>query len=599
MARSGTTRVVSEGTPEQVARLHRLGRELRLTDQILTFDLDRTAVVATGPAPAWTSLDGDEVTFCTAFMPEPVTPYDIAIWLGTNAHEVGHVLFSPRGDSTLMKRVISASQTTRPSMARTHNIIEDQRQERLLLGRFSAWRGYLLAALAHHIDPLGLDSWVLLAGRTWLPAEVRALSRANFVVSHDEDTAAAVERIVGSYQRLSDPGEADWVEAWALIEELDRLVRVEHVTIPPRSCTVIQGGEPDTDEAEGEWLPAAADDPEPENEAPGSPESDEDDPSGMGTAEVDQGKRSESQPSTPEPEAPKASPSPDSGRRPKAPSKAQEAVAKAAAKALAEEAGDDLERVVDAINSPSEAGDATADHSEGTWLPTTDRAMQLEREVSDALLDLRDNVEPGWDKRTDSGRLNVRRLLTSYADADELFDRFNPGALEAVDFEVVLLLDVSGSMGGSVLPLSEALWAIRHAVDKLEGRLTAYTFDTRHMVLCEPGERPDDRLYLLDAMGGTDPTEAWYEAHRIVEGSSATQKLVIALTDGGWFSDRATDAVKACNEAGAVTALAVLGSYRSWDRMDFGQQITRRIEAPGALALLFRSIAEALIKEKS
>ena len=40
--------------------------------------------------------------------------------------------------------------------------------------------------------------------------------------------------------------------------------------------------------------------------------------------------------------------------------------------------------------------------------------------------------------------------------------------MEAASLEVVLLLDVSGSMNGHTKPLAEATWAIRQAADDID-----------------------------------------------------------------------------------------------------------------------------------
>src|SRR3954470_5040621 len=101
-------------------RLDRLAREMRLTNQILSGDLAEVAVQHGGPAPAWTSLDGEVITFSLEHMPMPSSRLDVAVWLGTNAHELGHVLFSPRADAPLVVRLRSAGE---PSLLQLHNIV--------------------------------------------------------------------------------------------------------------------------------------------------------------------------------------------------------------------------------------------------------------------------------------------------------------------------------------------------------------------------------------------------------------------------------------------------------------------------------------------
>jgi len=614
MQRSGTTEVRVGATPEQVQRLHRLGRELRLTDQILTDDVDRVAIVATGSAPAWTSLDGQSITFALGEMPEPTSHYGIGVWLGTNAHEVGHSLFSPRGDSPLMRRVIATAETSRPHLAQAHNIVEDQRQERLLLGRFAAWRGYLVAALAHHIDVAQPGAWVLLAGRTWLSDSIRAQARAAAVAEHGDHFAAEVERIVGAYQTLTDPGHAESAEAFSLCLQLDDLLADQAMAMPTMpSCTVVVAGQPDLDDAAPAWnLPATAD------EAPEADDDDEGDddegepfdgddldegPSGPGDGEVEQAE------ATTEADAPTAE---GAGNEPGQPPTMQDQLRQEAEAALDEQdTRADLERVIEAVEAPAPAGETTVGSSHGEYREATDHARALERDISEALLELKDAAEAGWLRRTDSGRLNVRRWMTDpSADYDQMFDRFDPGALDAAGLEVVVLTDVSGSMMGQVGKLAEAVWSIRQAVDRMEGRCTVFTFTAQEYREWAGGDqRPDDRMFVPTAYGGTDPAEALYEAHRIIAGSEAPNRIVLILTDGEWNkggayggtvggTDQQRAAMEALNAEGACTALAVLGASASAADPDHGQQITRRLTNLDGLALLFREVASRMIEER-
>jgi uncharacterized protein with von Willebrand factor type A (vWA) domain len=153
-------------------------------------------------------------------------------------------------------------------------------------------------------------------------------------------------------------------------------------------------------------------------------------------------------------------------------------------------------------------------------------------------------------------------------------------------------MDVSGSMSGQTMRLAQATWAIRHAVDDLEGTCTVLTYDDGpHRVMAAPGERPDDRLFHPWANGGTNPTSALAEAYRIIADSQARNRLVIILTDGEWngSSRTAEPIIRAINATGAVTALCELGAFAGGN--DHGCGHLARIDDPADLARLFRSIA--------
>jgi len=575
--------------PHELLRVQRLARELRLTDQILSVDVDKVNVEPAGPAPAWTTLEGDKITFAYNQMPKPDTPLHIAVWLGTNAHELGHVLYSPRKSSTLMFRVLESDRTYLRGVAQLHNVVEDQRQERLILSRFAPWAGYLTAALGHHIKPDNGNAWLLLAGRTWLPQAVRDEARTKCIASHGQHVTDEVTRLVGDYQRLSDPGEGEVDDAWQILEELHALFADQMPTLPT-PCVVMTHGEPDNDGAEEAQVnaPAAADESGTDDSDDGDGDDDGDDD---GTDDDDD----EQSQSHGQGGGQGGGAGNEKADTPIDPRSFSGAISDAARETIEqdEDAKRDLDSVTESLdkgrsNERAEGADAT-----GEYVEATDAARRLHHEVADALLDLKDESEPGWLRRVDSGRLNVRRLAMPNVDADALFDRYESGQLDSTEFDVVLLLDVSGSMAREVKPLAEATWAIRSAVDDLEGSITVFAFDSGpHEVLAYPGERPDGRMFVPRAKGGTNPESALREAFRVIAGSAARSRLVIIMSDGDWNSSQPDAIVRALNECGVTTVLAVLGgSGAITPDAQHGCQYAEHIADPAGLARLFRKVA--------
>lgn len=582
--RAGTTNVsltLSDGfTPRDILRISRLARELRLTNQILSTDLDTVSVVDTGPAPAWTSLDGDHVSFAAKRMPRLDRRVDVAVWLGTNAHELGHVLFSPRKGSPLMQRIIEGEQLMLKGITQLHNIVEDQREERLMLARFAPWRSYLTAALGFHLKADDMSAWLLMAGRTWLPDKVRAEAQARFVMAWGRATADEVEGLIGDYQRLVDPGDSEADEAWAVLERLHALFEGHMPTLPP-TCTVMEGGEPDTGEA-GEGAPAAADEAGDEG-GTGSSGEDGDGDDGMGDAEGDDADGGSG-------EAGGAGTQPGKGGGDIG--KQLRNAAKRQIDTADDESADDLDAIIDAMRYGRPGDEAEGDEPIGRLDVATDEARRLHREVGDALLDLKDLSEPGWIKRVDSGRLSPKRLASG-ADPDTLFDRYEPGQMDASELDVMLLLDVSGTMAGSTHPLAEATWAIRHAVDDLEGECTVLTWDSGpHRVLAKAGERPDERMFVPSALGGTVPTSALREAYGRLADSQARNRLMVIITDGDWGGDvrQAHAVIEAMRDEGIITVCALLGHRvraGEFHSCEYGGHIAEPLE----LARLFRRVA--------
>jgi uncharacterized sporulation protein YeaH/YhbH (DUF444 family) len=597
--RRGATHVnLDEVPPRDLVRIQRLARELRLTDQILSIDLDTVSVEPTGPAPAWTTLDGDKVSFAYDRMPTPQQRVDIAVWLGTNAHELGHVLFSPRKSSTLMFRVIESDRAFLPGIATMHNIVEDQRQERLVLARFAPWTGYLTAALGHHLRADDESAWLLMAGRTWLPDAVRAQAKARMIATRGQHDTDEVTRLVGEYQRLTDPGDTESDEAWSILQDLHRMF--EDATPPSGGgCTVMTGGEPETGEPSG-TPPLTAD----EDPAPGESTDDDSDDDGTGgdgtdDDDADDGDDDGDSDGNGNGRTDSTGTSPGTGAgdgdRPINNGDLRKQLRDAARDAIDknEEAKRDLDSITDAIDHGRPGDNADGDDPLGRYVEATDAARILHHEVGDALLDMKDDNEPGWDKRVDSGRLNVRRMLNPHTDLDEMFDRYEPGMMDASEMDVVLLLDVSASMNAQVQRLAEATWAIRHAVDDLDGRITVITYEMGpHRILAAPGERPDGRMFVPQAGGGTAPRSAIREAFRLMSGADAKNRLFIVLTDGDWFEDgnESNELIAAMGAMGVTTVCALIGDAtrtENFHRCEYGGKLNDGSD----LARLFRTVA--------
>ena len=161
----------------------------------------------------------------------------------------------------------------------------------------------------------------------------------------------------------------------------------------------------------------------------------------------------------------------------------------------------------------------------------------------------------------------------------------------------MLLLDVSNSMENEMLNLAEATWAIRHAVDDLDGVCTVITWDHGpHRVIAKPGDHPDDRMFIPRNLGGTDPTTALADAYRLLANSGANNRLMVIMTDGEWAgvpgaAEKNIDAMRA---DGITTVLAHLGTYHApkTAKIDAHHcEFAARIDTPQGLALLFRKVA--------
>jgi hypothetical protein len=570
--RQGTTRVLVDGlTPEDQTRLFRLGRELRLMNQMLSYDLDTLSIVDDGPAAAWTTLEGDHISFNKKQMPMPNSKYDLAVWLGTNAHELGHVLFTPRKSSLLMRRVKQAEEVLMPGLHRVWNVVEDQRQERLLIARFAPWRAYLIAALGKHLKFDTPTAWILFAGRTWMPVKARQVAYDRSVAHWGQAVTDQLGELIGQFQVLPDPGEYDADAAFRIIERIYELVGAPADT---GGCAggEITDGEADVSEpSEDAPEPAKGNRPcEEGDKAEGDAESDEDSEGGSGAGKESSGKKHDD---------------------PLTNDEIKKLLEEAVKEAI--ENDKELDHVSDALDTPRGGQEVEGGMPIGRMVDATDRARYMWHEVGDALLDLKDRSEPAWIKRVDSGRLNVGRLAQG-CDPEELFDRYEPGQMDASDLELCLLVDVSGSMGAYCLKLGEAIWAMRRAVDDLEGTMTVISYEggMQHQIICRPGERPDERMFVPQALGGTEPTSAIEEAWKVLSESEARNVLLVVLTDGHWYTRRGDQIIASMNNRGVTTVMARLGARGDLEHGELhGCHYGTGVNDPQALAMLFRRIA--------
>lgn len=600
---------VNNVDPVALLALRRMGRHLRLTDQILSFDLDHIVLVEDDSStPAWTNADGETITINVRRMPGLGIGADrraIAVWLGTNAHELFHNLFTPRSGSALMRLVSAAERSTDRGIHRSWNILEDQRIERLGLARYAAWRGYLIAALSHHIAVTHPTAWTLLAGRTWLGDEVRAIARASFVATNDEASARYCADLIGAYQRLADPGDADYAEAWRILNEFHASFGSQ---IPPRGgCggKTIDEGEPEEvddddvsiptadeadesgdgdeadeaddeadDEGDGEADDGEADDDDGDegddegdgeadggdgDDADGTDDGDDDREADGDDADADSDGDDEGDANDGNPDDTDGVSAPDDDEHEAR--TMDEAIDEAIDEALNEDdTAADLDQVADSLDHGASGG-ADLPRSTGEYLDVSPETRQLGRHVAEVLSDIKDDNEASWLRRTDHGRFSVDRWATEDWTPEDVFDRFEPGQMDASSLDVVLVCDVSGSMGAQVFKLADATWAIRTAVDRVEGHCTVLGFGVESTLIFDGNQRPDGRVFIPKLEDSTDPTGACREAHRLVAGSTSANRIVVVLTDGSWYNPSPAEAaLRAAKAEGAIVAVVGLGS---------------------------------------
>lgn len=551
--------------PEHIRYLQAAARVLLRTDRILAGRPDLGfSLPESGPAPAWS--DGVTVAIRSndwkrSFEDDGAT----ARLLGLNYHELCHIMFTPRQGSRAFSAMQAADSVSVYDLKAVYNLAEDQRIETLFSTLYRPGRAFFIQAVADLILVDGTDAsktWLLVAGRRYLPQSLRAASRAAFAGDAD-----AYEALVNEYLLIDWDFSDDIVRGVELLEAMATMIDAVVQTVP-ESCgsPAPTKGTPEA-EAEGQAAEQVAQDIEAEKA-----ESDEAEGEGGEAKEEARGEQDESQgPETPEgAEEAEGTPtedgeeqnidsaiSEDEGTESEAtqaegasdePTQAEldEAVsqeAQAARREVESQIVDDTTNTDLQIDAEIEAasgemGESLPHHEDR--VPVTDAARSLAYELEGVLADLRLMVDPGWLTHRDRGRINTGRYLRreAWEPMDEVFDEWSEGAEDALDIEIAILVDTSSSMGHPEAgQVAEASWALKSALDHYEIPVAVIGFDSgTHLIYGAMDEADTEWMPKPLSRGSTNLGPALLEVGRHFNYSSHKRRILVVLTDGH-FSD--------------------------------------------------------------
>jgi Mg-chelatase subunit ChlD len=197
----------------------------------------------------------------------------------------------------------------------------------------------------------------------------------------------------------------------------------------------------------------------------------------------------------------------------------------------------DIQSAIDAIAATVDADNGLG----GMEVPflkdePTGAARTVVNKIMRDLQSLRMEQEPNKVRRQTAGRLNMKRFLEAEDDDMDLYDQWETEQEEAGGIEVVVLLDLSGSMMDRMSLISQMMWAMKTSFDRLDVRCTVLAFASTWGVLYSPTEKASkSTVRLYSVMGGTVPYYAIAEAHRLLMGSDLPNRVLVTITDGQWF----------------------------------------------------------------
>lgn len=602
-------------------------RILSNTDVRVDF-LSKTSQI---PAPAWT--DGKTITINGPMLSKDLHNEPMSVWIrqtkALNLHELCHVMYTPRQSSDLMKWVRDAP--NRPDVSRISsliktcwNILEDQRIETMFVAKFRPAGPYFESMVMKWL--LGReDQWdnghLMIHGRRYLPADLAKTLRDRFEGVYGEEIAEEGRRIIDGYLRLVFP--IDTNKAKQFVTDFAKLMYQMSPKVIPEPASgeddvIREGGSPSVErqkEAQkqiDEVQPRERNEDEEDDEGPGQTEGEEgdedegvagsagadegDDESegegaeGKGSGE-EQGEASESD------EADGMNGEGAGAGDPNAPMPTHKDMRKAFKEAEDELHEDgqfkaEVDRTAKAVQDAIRDNEIVAQgaYTKASLVKVPAEVRKASTKMHEVLREIKVELEETHRNRQVSGQIDPKRYLARQPWDVDFFRSYDPGELEETDIECVILVDQSGSMGGSMDKVSGALWAAKKALEDLDARVTVLGFADRCYMLYGPEDKGDKtEMRVFGCHGGTRPKETLTEAYKVFSQSKRKIKLMLTLTDGEWF-DHAVDVgksdmlVKAINGLEVTTQLQYLGSGRGRAIESHHHQSSIIINDPKALA---------------
>lgn len=506
------------------------GANLRLTIHEYTYEQPH------GRPPAWS----DASNIYLMHVPDVnglITSVDSLVRLkGLTIHELGHVLFTPRDRSNLVKKVQSEN------IWQAFNILEDNRIDNMMVARLSGVAPWLFHTVLKEF--FGADSsdhsnlLPLVHGRKYIPQRIRDLSAQAYV---NQEAVPDIQRVIDKYITLNMSRLPEQKQALDLVRELHNLLDDGDKSQHPQKYAVSPSKNGGEDMAGIREQQDALDRSAKQQTGKSAPDKQE---TGDGTTAKDKLKEEIAQAST--------------------------------------QAEDDMyEDIKSMVRTTRGGSDGTGSGNPEDRRVTPAKAVTMRdvepsivpvsRSFARALTELKSLFDPAWVSRESEGRLNARDFLMG-SNLDESFDLWDDGKSDASDIECVVMLDISGSMGGCISQAYDSMWAIKRSLDTIAASTTVVTFGDYSRVLYEANSRATmRRKHSWDGSGGTQPVAGLNYSRNVLLNSSRAIKLFIIITDGQWGSKRECDMlITEMRSAGVLTGLVFITDKYTEDRANDG-----------------------------
>ena len=588
----------AERLEEHINKLQSVGAVYGRTDRILTAEPVEVRVEDDKEMDTTAYNDGKNIVF-NAHLIEDIDDKTIISLNGFNYHEVGHILYTPRGGSEFGKTV------KREQLGKAFNVLEDARIERLLIAKYPSVAPFMEASCLEYLlkgDSAEFGSYFpLFTGRKYLDIELRQEIADRFIKDFGVDLAVAIATIVHEYRTLVYPRDfnrgLDLLRAFADIIGHENTNEVNGKPIIPNG----NGGHTDREvqdkgRMKGDKEQKAQQDKATNNESgDGAGNERLDDPADTNT---DNDRSSTSFGSKGKDEADDNVLRKDIQERLDNLSKNDEV--QRTTKEVRKAINDNNER-----RSAIKQG-AYSNQQVSAQVSASARAFGV------ALERVRIDNDPAWELEQPMGRLNIGRAMRAdINDMDKVFDRWSEGNSNN-DIDAIVLVDTSGSMSWQIQRTMESAWVIKRGIERINGRVSVYKFnhDSRLIYSATDKAKPTEYRY-VNSSGGTNPYKALLEARRHLMNSKRGVRMLFIVTDGEWDMDEENNKVIAdLTKDGVQTSVVYLGSLKGWGEFDreeyenrckryrHGAKHFREVEEPNQMVLVAKDIVKATMSAR-
>ena len=588
----------AERLEEHINKLQSVGAVYGRTDRILTAEPVEVRVEDNKEMDTTAYNDGKNIVF-NAHLIEDIDDKTIISLNGFNYHEVGHILYTPRGGSEFGKTV------KREQLGKAFNVLEDARIERLLIAKYPSVAPFMEASCLEYLlkgDSAEFGSYFpLFTGRKYLDIELRQEIADRFIKDFGVDLAVAIATIVHEYRTLVYPRDfnrgLDLLRAFADIIGHENTNEVNGKPIIPNG----NGGHTDREvqdkgRMKGDKEQKAQQDKATNNESgDGAGNERLDDPADTNT---DNDRSSTSFGSKGKDEADDNVLRKDIQERLDNLSKNDEV--QRTTKEVRKAINDNNER-----RSAIKQG-AYSNQKVSAQVSASARAFGV------ALERVRIDNDPAWELEQPMGRLNIGRAMRAdINDMDKVFDRWSEGNSNN-DIDAIVLVDTSGSMSWQIQRTMESAWVIKRGIERINGRVSVYKFnhDSRLIYSATDKAQPTEYRY-VNSSGGTNPYKALLEARRHLMNSKRGVRMLFIVTDGEWdMSEENNKVIADLTKDGVQTSVVYLGSLKGWGEFDreeyenrceryrHGAKHFREVEEPNQMVLVAKDIVKATMSAR-